>query len=292
MATIFKITSGDLHQYVFEEPVFDPTAERDVVQELRDDLDSGGTPRANSNYVFYEKLIQRVRVTEDKDEFCLELGLQEHAVEVIPSQLKIIASALYALHGVLLEKVAFDTDNLVSKIFLSWTMDNLAIKPLDKPITFSEKSDFEFVVVGSRFPCHKRLLSKRSPFFHTLFTYSKDEESMDLGLVEPSLVTILWKYLYNEIRVFPDDLSADQAIVLCGLAERLRLDLFKREGIKYLRRVVTTENVKDIYTFALQIEDVRLRFACEQVASCKGCSPVLQAIKNIPKNLNPFTKYK
>ena len=243
-----------------------------------------------------ENIAKSAKKEFENGKFCLTMDFKS---EVSLARLNGIACALYAVGGILSEKIELIktySRHSISRIFCTCSEDNIILNPLVKFFVKYRKSetftDYKFVSKDREFPCHKLILASRSSFFQTLFEgkFGKGKQSSIPLEGSSKTVEVLLQYLYGEITRVPEDFSINDTFQLSEHANFFWLRLLKNECENHLRNLAKNQSCQALLNMGNEIQDIlELAYECKEQALKDQCENYLISQIN-HENLDSITK--
>jgi len=124
-------------------------------------------------------------------------------------------------------------------------IDNCLSQDLSNLLTSANMSDVCLVAGKKEFPCHKLILSARSPVFAAMFAHDTTEANqgrVDITDIEPEVCEQMLKYIYSG-KHFDLEPYAQELFIA---ADKYGLDQLKEVCENWLRLSLTVENAVEI----------------------------------------------
>eukprot|EP01127_Copromyxa_protea_P011389 TRINITY_DN2861_c0_g1_i1.p1 TRINITY_DN2861_c0_g1~~TRINITY_DN2861_c0_g1_i1.p1 ORF type:complete len:448 (+),score=52.67 TRINITY_DN2861_c0_g1_i1:122-1465(+) len=128
-----------------------------------------------------------------------------------------------------------------------------------------ELSDLEVWAQDQAYPAHKFILCSRSPVFRAMFGGAMKEAQHNRAVLNASVEAV--KELLRYIYTYEVQLEGSNVLELLYLGKQYELPLLVTACHAYLEAHLRVENVLDIYSSALPINEVSLLSNCESIIS-------------------------
>jgi len=142
-------------------------------------------------------------------------------------------------------------------------------KDIRSMLTSSKYTDCVIVCGDEEFPCHKSILSARSPVFNAMFSHGMQEEILNRVEIKDLDVNVVQDLIYFIYSGKVEDIQSKAASLLVA-AEKYDCKLLKQMCVSSLCKTIVVGNVLDMLILAevYQLSNLR-RFALEFSTSHK-----------------------